>query len=113
MPHVACVVCGKISHLKHKPVEVAAAFDGLGMDAMRVALQGTGFDLGHTSGTVLCSAAGRRCYYNLKARLLDVGGLTYLHTYLPASYLLATYLPLATYLLTTYLLASHLPLATY
>ena len=79
MPHVTCIVCGKICHKKYKPVVVAAAFDGMGADRMRVALQGTDFDLGHTSGTVLCSASGRRCYSNLRDRLLDVGAYQMQH----------------------------------
>ena len=67
-----CVVCGRVSQPKHRPIQVKGAFNGMGYNGLRAALQGTGFKFADPSGTVICRTSQRSCYPDTRTLLLAV-----------------------------------------
>ena len=49
-----CAMCGLVSQPRHKPVRLAAAFDGMSIGRMRAALRGASFCFANPRGTVVC-----------------------------------------------------------
>ena len=66
-----CALCGKISMIKHQPTQLAVAFEGMGVEAIRDRLRRAGVQLHFEKpeAEVVCFKGGRPCYRTIRTAL--------------------------------------------
>ena len=66
-----CALCGKISMIKHQPTQLAVAFEGMGVEAIRDRLRRAGVQLHFEKpeAEVVCFKGGRDCYRTIRTAL--------------------------------------------